>query len=99
MVLGRTHDMKMDLHSSVWAVQNLWLAARAEGIGVGWVSIIEKDALREILGLPENVVPVADLCLGHVPELHQRPELESIGWQERLPLEDLVFGERWCNRS
>ncbi|MDV7144380.1 5,6-dimethylbenzimidazole synthase [Tropicimonas sp. TH_r6] len=99
VVLGRTHDLNMDLYSSVCAVQNLWLAARAEGIGVGWVSIIETDELREILGLPESVVPVAYLCLGHVTELHERPELESIGWQKRLPLEELVFADRWGNRA
>lgn len=95
VVLGRTHDLNMDLYSSVCAVQNLWLAARAEGIGVGWVSIIKPEKLGEILGLPETVVPVAYLCLGHVAELHKVPELQTAGWQERLPLEDLIFQDRW----
>lgn len=66
VVLGRTHAGEMDLYSTVCAVQNLWLAARSEGIGVGWVSIFRSGAISEILGLPESVVPVAWLCLGYV---------------------------------
>ena len=65
-VLGRTHIKTMDLFSTVCAVQNLWLAARAEGLGVGWVSIVEQSDLRQALGIPEKIVPIAYLCLGHV---------------------------------
>src|SRR5947209_16666978 len=68
VVLGRTAQPETDLYSTVCAVQNLWLAARAEGVGVGWVSIIEIDELRAILGIPPHVVPVAYLCLGRVAE-------------------------------
>ncbi len=95
VVLGRTHNRDMDLYSTVCAAQNLWLAARAEGIGVGWVSIFRDADLRHILGLPDHVVPVAYLCLGHVTELYQEPELQARGWRQRLPLEDLLYGERW----
>jgi 5,6-dimethylbenzimidazole synthase len=95
VVLGRTHATEMDLYSSVCAVQNLWLAARAEGIGVGWVSIFRHGALREILDLPGPVVPVAYLCLGHVDELYAEPELQAKGWASRLPLEELIYRERW----
>ncbi len=95
VVLGRTHDADTDLYSTVCAVQNLWLAARAEGIGVGWVSIFHKEDLRRILGLPEHVVPVALLCIGHVRDLYDRPELEVKGWAGRQPLEHLVFADRW----
>lgn len=95
VVLGRTHNRDMDLYSTVCAVQNLWLAARAEGIGVGWVSIFREEELRGILGLPDHVVPVAYLCLGHVAELYSEPELQAKGWRERLPLEGLVFQDGW----
>lgn len=98
VVLGRTHAPDMDLYSTVCAVQNLWLAARAEGVGIGWVSIFRDGDLREIFGFPEHVVPVAYLCLGHVTELHAGPELEAKGWAKRLPLEDLVFTDAWGRR-
>ena len=73
VVLGRTSQPEMDLYSTVCAVQNLWLAARAEGVGVGWVSIIDPADLRAILGLPDAVVPVAYLCLGRVPSFPPCP--------------------------
>lgn len=95
VVLGRTHAPEMDLYSTVCAVQNLWLAARAEGIGVGWVSIFHQADLRAILGLPDQVVPVAYLCLGHVDALYEEPELQAKGWQNRLPLKDLIFHDSW----
>lgn len=94
-VLGRTHNRDTDIYSTVCAVQNLWLAARAEGIGVGWVSIFHDADVRSILHLPDHVVPVAYLCLGHVQELHQEPELQARGWARRLRLQDLVFHDRW----
>ncbi len=97
-VLGRTHDPDTDLYSTACAVQNLWLAARAEGIGVGWVSIFRREDLRAILGLPDHVVPVAYLCLGHVAELYRQPELQSRGWARRLPLDDLIFEDGWGRR-
>ncbi|WP_448206307.1 5,6-dimethylbenzimidazole synthase [Azospirillum sp. sgz302134] len=99
VVLGRTHIPTMDLYSCVCAVQNLWLAARAEGLGVGWVSILHEDKIREALGIPERIVPIAYLCIGHVSHFHETPELEKAGWRERLPLEDLVFQDRWGERG
>ncbi|MDP2081161.1 MAG: 5,6-dimethylbenzimidazole synthase [Pseudotabrizicola sp.] len=95
VVLGRTHNRDMDLYSTVCAVQNLWLAARSEGVGVGWVSIFNDADLRHILRLPETVVPVAYLCLGYVDALYEAPELEIKGWRQRLAIEDLVFQDRW----
>jgi len=95
VVLGRTHAPEMDLYSTVCAVQNLWLAARCEGIGVGWVSIFRDGDLRDILGLPEAVVPVAWLCLGHVDALYAEPELQARGWATRLPLDSLIYHETW----
>ncbi|BEH13134.1 hypothetical protein MAALD49_05020 [Marinobacter shengliensis] len=94
-VLGRNSIVEMDLFSTCLAVQNLWLAARAEGIGVGWVSIIDQDRLSDILQLPEQVYPLAYLCLGYVSEFLDQPELQAKGWRERLPLEELVHGNGW----
>jgi 5,6-dimethylbenzimidazole synthase len=95
VVLGRTIQPEMDLYSTVCAVQNLWLAARAEAVGVGWVSIIDPRDLREILGIPEAVVIVAYLCLGRVAEFPPQPELQRLGWQRRIDLEPLVFEDHW----
>lgn len=94
-VLGRNSIMDMDLFSVCLAVQNLWLAARAEGIGVGWVSILDQQQLAATLKLPEQVYPVAYLCIGYVSEFLTRPELEAKGWRTRLPLESLVHGNAW----
>ncbi len=97
VVLGRTHDKSMDLFSSVCAVQNLWLAARAEGVGVGWVSIFNKKALKQALKLPKSVTPVAYLCIGYVEHFFVEPELKSAGWRKRLPVEDLICFDEWDN--
>lgn len=95
VVLGRTHMPAMDLYSSVCAVQNLWLAARAEGLGVGWVSIFHEAALQDALGIPRHIVPIAYLCIGRVSHFKDRPELESAGWLPRLPVADLVYHDQW----
>ncbi|WEX75965.1 5,6-dimethylbenzimidazole synthase [Sinorhizobium numidicum] len=99
VVLGRTHNPQMDVYSTVCAVQNLWLAARAEGVGVGWVSIFHEAEIKTILGIPAHIEIVAWLCLGFVDRLYQQPELAVKGWRERLPLEDLVFEEGWGVRQ
>ncbi len=95
VVVGRTHDPRMDTYSTVCAVQNLWLAARAEGVGVGWVSIFREADLRALLGIPEKIQIVAWLCVGYVDRLYQEPELAVKGWRQRLSLEDLVFNDQW----
>ena len=95
VVIGRTANPEMDLYSSVCAVQNLWLAARAENLGVGWVSIIHHDHVRRVLGIPEHIVPVAWLCIGYVSFFHETPELEQAGWLPRLALDDLLHQEQW----
>lgn len=97
VVVGRTHMKTMDLYSSVCAVQNLWLAARTEGLGVGWVSIFNQSALQEALGIPARITPIAYLCVGYVSHFHAKPELETAGWLPRLPLEDLVYFNQWGN--
>lgn len=95
VVIGRTASKIMDLYSCVCAVQNLWLAARTEGLGVGWVSIIHDEEIKDILRLPSHVAPVAYLCIGYVTHFPQKPELEVAGWLPRLSLDKLVFCEQW----
>ncbi|MEM7121429.1 MAG: 5,6-dimethylbenzimidazole synthase [Pseudomonadota bacterium] len=95
VVLGRTHNASMDLYSTVCAVQNLWLAARAENIGMGWVSIFNDADLKAILEIPDDIEIVAYLCLGYVDALYTQPELEVKGWAKRTPLDDLIFAETW----
>jgi 5,6-dimethylbenzimidazole synthase len=99
VVIGRTHIPTMDLYSTVCAVENLWLAARAEGLGVGWVSIFHESHLREALGIPERIVPVAYLCVGRVSHFFRKPELETAGWRPRLELSSLVSFDGWERRS
>ncbi|MEH6345222.1 MAG: 5,6-dimethylbenzimidazole synthase [Bermanella sp.] len=95
VVIGRTHMSDMDIYSSVCAVQNLWLAARAEGVGMGWVSIMEESAFHEILGIPKKVIPVAYLCLGYVSHFNKEPELETANWRKRLPLTEQIYFDQW----
>jgi 5,6-dimethylbenzimidazole synthase len=99
VVIGRTHLPEMDLFSAVCAVQNLWLAARAENVGVGWVSIVHRDHLRQALGIPADIEPIAYLCLGRVSHFYDKPELESAGWLPRLALADLVWFDQWHRRD
>src|SRR5690606_25592340 len=86
-VLGRNSIVETDLFSTCLAVQNLWLAARAEGIGVGWVSILDQQKLAKILNLPDQVYPLAYLCLGYVSEFLDQRVLQARGWRSRLPIE------------
>jgi len=97
-VLGRNSVIETDLFSTCLAVQNLWLAARSEGLGVGWVSILDQQALAERLGLPEAVYPLAYLCIGYVSEFSDRPDLERAGWRRRSPLSGHVHGNGWGAR-
>jgi 5,6-dimethylbenzimidazole synthase len=88
--LGRRTMPETALYSAVCAVQNLWLAARAEGIGVGWVSILEPTQLRDVLNIPEHITPVAYLCLGYVDAFAAEPDLERAGWEKRTPLKKVL---------
>ena len=94
-VIGRTSIPETGIYSVCCAIQNLWLAARTEGIGLGWVSILSNDDLKKILGIPEHIIPIAYLCLGHVSEFAQKPDLETVGWLPRLDLKDVVYYEKW----
>ena len=88
--LGRATMPETAAYSTVCAIQNLWLAARAEGVGVGWVSILDPVRLRLILQVPEHLLPVAYLCLGFVDRFTTGPELELSGWEKRVPLQTVV---------
>ena len=94
-VFGRRTLPEMDLASVSCAIQNMWLAARAEGVGMGWVSLFDPVQLAALLGIPEGGKPVAILCLGHVAEFYPKPMLELEGWAQRGTLGDFVTLDRW----
>ena len=94
-VLGRNTIPETDLMSTSCAIENMWLAARAEGIGLGWVSFYEKADVRRILNIPDTVDPVALLTLGYTSYFPEIPLLERVGWGKRLDLNDLVFEDEW----
>lgn len=97
-VLGRNSDPRTDRDSVSCAVQNLWLAARAEGVGAGWVSIFKKADVQAILEIPPHVEPVGLICLGYTPEFPERPLLEKVGWEKHRPFAETVFYGRWGQR-
>lgn len=94
-IFGRRTMPHMDLASVSCAIQNMWLAARAEGLGLGWVSLFEPTELAALLGMPEGADPIAVLCVGPVPEFPDRPELEIVGWTTARPLDELVYTNTW----
>jgi len=98
-VIGRSSIPEAGLYSVCCAIQNLWLSARTEGIGLGWVSILSNDALKEVLEIPEHVIPVAYLCLGHVDDFAEKPDLQTAGWLPRLELKDVVYFEKWDDKE
>jgi 5,6-dimethylbenzimidazole synthase len=93
--LGRQTMPETAMYSAVCAIQNCWLAARAEGVGVGWISILDVDAVRRILAIPPQVVIVGYLCLGYVSAFEAEPELASRGWEHRVPLAQALHFERY----
>ncbi len=94
-VLGRNTIRETDIFSTCLAVQNLWLAARVEGIGVGWVSIIDPQKVKPVLGIPKDVSLIAYLCVGYVDKFDDQPMLETKGWRKRLPVEDVLYRNQW----
>ncbi len=97
-VFGRRTLPQMDLASVSCAIQNLWLAARSEGLGMGWVSLFDPHRLASLLEMPPGAEPVAILCLGPVPEFPDRPVLELDGWAVARPLSEFVCENRWSRR-
>jgi len=96
-VFGRRTMPEMDLASVACAIQNLWLAARAENVGMGWVSLFDPDTLRRLIHMPEGSRPVAVLCLGYVPAFYPRPMLEEVGWAHRFDLKSMVQTDYWTD--
>ena len=97
-IFGRRTLPEMDLASVACAIQNIWLAARAEGIGMGWVSLFDPEQLRLVLNMPAGAKPIAILCLGHVDAFYPKPMLELEGWAARQKLNDMVYENAWPNR-
>jgi 5,6-dimethylbenzimidazole synthase len=93
--LGRQTMPETAVYSAVCAIQNCWLAARAEGVGVGWVSIVEPGALRRVLAIPDHIVIVGYLCLGYVSGFDAEPDLAAKGWEQRVPLADAMHFDRY----
>ena len=98
-VLGRTSISETGVYSVCCAIQNLWLAARVEGIGIGWVSILTNEALHKILSIPDHVRPVAYLCLGYASKFAAKPDLENAGWLHRIELGEVICYEKWGCRE
>ncbi len=98
-IFGRRTLPEMDLASVACAIQNMWLAARAEGLGMGWVSLFDPARLAALLGIPEGGKPVAIICLGHVAGFYPKPMLELEGWAMRGKLADLVYTDRWQDNN
>lgn len=94
-VFGRRTMPEMDLASVACAIQNMWLAARAEGLGMGWVSLFDVDEVRTLMRMPAGAKPVAMLCLGHVEAFYPQPMLELEKWAERMPIGECVFENYW----
>lgn len=94
-VLGRHAIAETGLYSTCLAIQNLWLSATAEGLGVGWVSFYREEFLRDLLGIPEHIRPIAWLCVGHVTHLETVPDLERHGWRTRRPAAEAIHRNRW----
>jgi 5,6-dimethylbenzimidazole synthase len=93
--LGRQTLPETAVYSTVCAVQNLWLAARSEGVGVGWVSILDPARLRNLLSIPDHLTLVAYLCFGYVQRFAAEPDLERHGWERRIDLKSVMSYDRY----
>ncbi|WP_221899551.1 nitroreductase family protein, partial [Bathymodiolus platifrons methanotrophic gill symbiont] len=96
-IFGRRTLPEMDIASTACAIQNIWLAARAEGLGMGWVSLFDPEQLSTLLKMPVGSQPIAILCLGHVEEFYSRPMLELENWAEGRALEEFINENYWTD--
>ena len=94
-ILGRATMPEMSEYSVVLSIENMWLAARAEGIGMGWISFIDPDRVKKILGIPESIKLVGYLAVGYLSEDHDIPELEEKKWEKRLDVSNFVYMDKW----
>lgn len=96
-IFGRRTLPEMDLASVSCAIQNMWLAARAEGLGLGWVSIFDPEKLADLLNIPPTGKPIAILCIGHVDKFYDGPMLEKENWAKRKQIDSVIFENQWDN--
>jgi 5,6-dimethylbenzimidazole synthase len=94
-IVGRRTLPEMDLASAACAIENMWLAARAEGLGMGWVSLYDPEELAKLLNMPVGSKPIGVFCIGPVDEFYDKPMLEAVGWKKRAELKNLVFENSW----
>lgn len=97
-VLGRNSIPETDMLSTACAIQNMWLAACAEGLAMGWVSFYKKNDVRDILNIPPHVEPIALLSIGYTDNYPTAPILETANWEKRRSLDDLIFTDQWNNK-
>jgi hypothetical protein len=98
-IFGRRTLPEMDLASVSCAIQNMWLAARAEGLGMGWVSMFDPAKLSALLSLPDDAKPIAILCLGHVDDFYSAPMLEQENWRQGVQLNDVLYENQWGQKA
>lgn len=98
-IFGRRTLPEMDIASVSCAIQNMWLAARAEGLGMGWVSIFDPVKLGALLNIPTDAKPIAILCIGHVNTFYNEPMLIETGWKQAKPLADMVMENQWSSHE
>lgn len=94
-IFGRRTLPQMDLCSVACAIQNFWLAARAEGVGMGWVSLFEPEQVKQLLDMPDDTLPIAILCVGHVDAFYDSPMLSMVGWRQPGELANMVMENGW----
>ncbi|MGE7907015.1 5,6-dimethylbenzimidazole synthase [Peribacillus sp. NPDC094092] len=97
-VLGRNSIPETDILSTACAIQNMWLAACAEGLAMGWVSFYKKNDIRDILDIPPHIEPVALLSIGYTDQYPDKPILELANWEKRRPMDELIFKDKWGNK-
>lgn len=97
-VLGRNSIPETDILSTACAIQNMWLAACAEGLAMGWVSFYKKNDIRDILGIPPHVEPIALMSIGYTDQYPDKPILELANWEKRRPMDELIFEDKWGNK-
>ena len=97
-IFGRRTMPEMDLASLSCAIQNMWLAARAEGVGMGWVSLFDPEAIKKLLDMPDGSAPIAILCIGHVDQFYQKPMLAMEHWATAKPLKEFIYSDTWGGR-
>ncbi|WP_088102304.1 5,6-dimethylbenzimidazole synthase [Halalkalibacter urbisdiaboli] len=98
-VLGRNSIPETDSLSTACAIQNMWLAACAEGLAMGWVSFYKKNDVRDILEIPPHIDPIALMSVGYTENYPEKPILELANWEKRRSLEQLIYENKWGQKK